>query len=341
MEKRNRKGRTNNKFAMVVFLLIGLGLIICGVMMTLNRKQKDSYYGTVTGRITDVEHYTNSDDEDMYAAVYTYCVNDVPYTYTDSASSGKIPELGDIADIRYNPLHPNESYRAGKMWSGILIIGIGGVFILVSLLVFIYDRKSRQGVGRTPEDRKTVQYGADVQKKMVWDGNGAVKKGNSTSTLYFNKGQGKQNPYSGYVVQNSYDSEKVDGGELSQSDLYKDNTHQYGSHQGSKYQENTYNDNPVMDFYREHKQGIDTTIKTVQKGRNIYGCVIGVIAGAICVLSALIMAGASISHISAIKGGTTGNTLLPTYIIPIAMEGIFLAVGIFVIVKGIKGLLGK
>lgn len=30
-------------------------------------------------------------------------------------------------------------------------------------------------------------------------------------------------------------------------------------------------DNPVTDFYREHKEGIDTTIRTVQKGRNISG----------------------------------------------------------------------
>lgn len=30
-------------------------------------------------------------------------------------------------------------------------------------------------------------------------------------------------------------------------------------------------DNPITDFYREHKEGIDTTIRTVQKGRNISG----------------------------------------------------------------------
>lgn len=30
-------------------------------------------------------------------------------------------------------------------------------------------------------------------------------------------------------------------------------------------------DNPITDFYREHKECIDTTIRTVQKGRNISG----------------------------------------------------------------------
>ena len=35
----------------------------------------------------------------------------------------------------------------------------------------------------------------------------------------------------------------------------------------------------------------------------------------------------------------SGTVSLTVYIMPIVMEGIFLAVGIFVIIKGIKGLI--
>lgn len=38
-------------------------------------------------------------------------------------------------------------------------------------------------------------------------------------------------------------------------------------------------DNPVTDFYREHKEGIDTTIRTVQKGRNIAGNIVMIAVG--------------------------------------------------------------
>lgn len=403
MNKGNAQGKSNSKFALVVFMLIGIGLAIAGVMMTVNRKQKDSYYGTVTGKVTDMEHYTNSDDEEMYSAVYTYYVNDVPYTYTDNAASSQPPTLGKLMEIRYNPLHPNEAYVAGKMWPGILLIGMGVIFVLASTLGFINGSNGQQTEGRKlasglimgiivsamgwgilalsgdsirlisvpgivlcmfgvlglfviyksikdyvagkrgeiPADGGYVRYDTGVQDKVTFDGSGAAEKEYGEATVDFGRGQGEQNPYSGRMAQNSYDSEKADGGEQPQSGLYNDSTYQYSSHQGSTHQESAHQDNPVMDFYREHKQGIDTTIKTVQKGRNIYGCVTKIIAGTICVLSAVLMFGASVSHISPPENVTAGSAVLVAYIMPFVIEVIFVVVGIYTIVKGIKGLSGK
>ena len=400
MNKGNTKGQSNSKFALVVFMLIGIGLAIAGSVMTVNRKQKDSYYGTVTGKVTDVEHYTNSDDEDMYSAVYTYYVNDVAYTYADSTSSNSTPTLGKLVEIRYNPMHPNEAYVAGKMWPGIMLIGMGIIFVLASTLGFVNDgnkpqtkgRKLASGLlmgvivsamgwgilavsgdsirlisfpgivlcifgvlgffviyksvkdyaaarrGEIPAGSGYVQHETDVQDNTTGDGSGKIKKEYSEASVNFNRGQGEQNPYSGRMAQNSYNSEKADGGEQAQSDSYNDSTYQYGSsHQGITHQESAYQEKPAMDFYREHKQGIDTTIKTVQKGRNIYGCVTKVIMGAICVLSAVPMIGASISHINAMESVTASSAV----IMPFVIEGIFLIVGIYAVVKGIKGLVGK
>lgn len=98
-------------------------------------------------------------------------------------------------------------------------------------------------------------------------------------------------------------------------------------------------DNPVTDFYREHKEGIDTTIRTVQKGRNIAGNIVMIAVGGMFTFSALLMIGGNILVLMANRD--SGTVSLSAYIMPIVMEGIFLAVGIFVIVKGVKGLLGK
>lgn len=98
-------------------------------------------------------------------------------------------------------------------------------------------------------------------------------------------------------------------------------------------------DNPITDFYREHKEGIDTTIRTVQKGRNIAGNIVMIAVGGMFTFSALLMIGGNILVLMANRD--SGTVSLSAYIMPIVMEGIFLAVGIFVIVKGVKGLLGK
>lgn len=98
-------------------------------------------------------------------------------------------------------------------------------------------------------------------------------------------------------------------------------------------------DNPVTDFYREHKEGIYTTIRTVQKGSNIVGNIVMIAVGGMFTVSAMLMIGGNILVLMANRD--SGMVSLPAYIMPIVMEGIFLAVGIFVIVKGIKGLLGK
>ena len=104
----------------------------------------------------------------------------------------------------------------------------------------------------------------------------------------------------------------------------------------SQYQ---YEANARMDFYREHKEGIDTTIRTVQKGRNIAGNIVMIAVGGMFTFSALLMIGGNILVLMANRD--SGTVSLSAYIMPIVMEGIFLAVGIFVIVKGVKGLLGK
>lgn len=86
MSKGTEKGKNNGIAVLVIFMVIGFAMAIGGIVMTVDRKHKDSYYGTATGKITDISHHKDSDGDDMYAAVYTYYVDDIEYTFTDDTS---------------------------------------------------------------------------------------------------------------------------------------------------------------------------------------------------------------------------------------------------------------
>ena len=407
MAKGAKNGKNTGIPVLLIFLIVGLAMAIGGIVMMVDRKQKDSYYGTATGKITDVSHHTNSDGDDMYAAVYTYYVDDIEYTFTDDTSSSVRPSIGKRVDIRYNPEHPEIAYVGGRVWMGVILIGMGMLFILAVILGFVNGGDGPKTDGRrlasgllmgvivsamgwgilflisdntsvislpgiilsifgilgivvmvksvkdyiavktgkapkTASHSRPAQYEANARTTVSWDGNGAPKYSTTenayqesqsgyTESMDHMQGQGTQNPYSGQMgVQTaSY-----------QSDMYKDVTYQNNNYQGNQYQNTTYQDNPVVDFYRDHKEGIDTTIRTVQKGNNIAGNIIMIAVGVIFVLSSLTMVGSNvIVLLMSIKTG--GAVTLPAYIMPIVMEGIFLVVGIVVIVKGIKGIIKK
>ncbi len=328
MEKGANSEKNSGILVLVMFMIIGLAMAICGIVMTVDRKQKDSYYGTVTGKITDVSHYTNSDGDDMYAALYTYYVDDIEYTFTDDTSSSSRPNIGKRVDIRYNPAHPEIAYVGGRVWIGVILLGMGILFVLATILGFINGGDGSQTAGRKLASGLLLGFivsgmgwgillllGDDVHVisipgiiLCIFGIMGIVVMVKSVKDYIVVKNP--QNPYSG----------------------------QMGS-QNESYQNDQYQDNPVTDFYREHKEGIDATIKTVQKGNNIVGNIVMIAVGGMFTFSSLLMVGGNILGLMA--NMDSGTVSLPAGIIPIAMEGIFLAVGIFVIVKGIKGLLGK
>lgn len=348
MEKGANSEKNSGIPVLVMFMIIGLAMAICGIVMTVDRKQKDSYYGTVTGKITDVSHYTNSDGDDMYAAVYTYYVDDIEYTFTDDTSSSSRPSIGKRVDIRYNPAHPEIAYVGGRVWIGVILLGMGILFVLATILGFINGGDGSQTAGRKLASGLLLGFivsgmgwgillllGDDVHVisipgiiLCIFGIMGIVVMVKSVKDYIAVKNP--QNLYSGQMGSHT---------ESYQNAQYQDTSYQNTSYQDGTYQNSRYQDNPVTDFYREHKEGIDATIKTVQKGNNIVGNIVMIAVGGMFTFSSLLMVGGNILGLMA--NMDSGTVSLPAYIIPIAMEGIFLAVGIFVIVKGIKGLLGK
>lgn len=148
MSKGTKKGKNNGIAVLVIFMVIGFAMAIGGIVMTVDRKHKDSYYGTATGKITDISHHTDSDGDDMYAAVYTYYVDDIEYTFTDDTSSSVRPSIGKRVDIRYNPEHPEIAYVCGRVWMGVILLGMGILFVLAATLGFVNGGDGPQAAGR-------------------------------------------------------------------------------------------------------------------------------------------------------------------------------------------------
>ena len=148
MSKGTKKGNNNGIAVLVIFMVIGFAMAIGGIVMTVDRKHKDSYYGTATGKITDISHHTDSDGDDMYVAVYTYYVDDIEYTFADDTSSSVRHSMGKIVDIRYNPEHPEIAYIGGKVWMGVILLDRGILFVLAATLGFVNGGDGPQTAGR-------------------------------------------------------------------------------------------------------------------------------------------------------------------------------------------------
>lgn len=361
MSKGTKKGKNNGIAVLVIFMVIGFAMAIGGIVMTVDRKHKDSYYGTATGKITDISHHTDSDGDDMYAAVYTYYVDDIEYTFTDDTSSSARPYIGKRVDIRYNPEHPEIAYVGGRVWMGVILLGMGILFVLAATLGFVNGGDGPQTAGRKLASGLLLGF---IVSCMGWgiipllgDDVHVISVPGIVLSLFGIMGiVAMVKSVKDYIAVKNGKAPEVQDHSRSSQYQYEANARMAMSWDGNgavespqnpysgqvekqtaSYQKDQYQDNPVTDFYREHKEGIDTTIRTVQKGRNIVGNIIMIAVGGMFTFSALLMIGGNILVLMANRD--SGTVSLPAYIMPIVMEGIFLAVGIFVIVKGIKSLL--
>lgn len=361
MSKGTKKGKNNGIAVLVIFMVIGFAMAIGGIVMTVDRRHKDSYYGTATGKITDILHHTDSDGDDMYAAVYTYYVDDIEYTFTDDTSSSARPSIGKRVDIRYNPEHPEIAYVGGRVWMGVILLGMGILFVLAATLGFVNGGDGPQTAGRRLASGLLLGF---IVSCMGWgiipllgDDVHVISVPGIVLSLFGIMGiVAMVKSVKDYIAVKNGKAPEVQDHSRSSQYQYEANARMAMSWDGNgavespqnpysgqvekqtaSYQKDQYQDNPVTDFYREHKEGIDTTIRTVQKGRNIVGNIIMIAVGGMFTFSALLMIGGNILVLMANRD--SGMVSLPAYIMPIVMEGIFLAVGIFVIVKGIKSLL--
>ena len=241
-------------------------------------------------------------------------------------------------DIRYNPEHPEIAYIGGRVWMGVILLGMGILFVLAATLGFVNGGDGPQTAGRKFASGMLLGF---IITCMGWgiipllgDDAHVISVPGIVLSLFGIMGIVVMvKSVKDYIAVKTGKAPEVQ--ERSRSSQYQ---YEANARMAMSWDGNGAVDNPVTDFYREHKEGIDTTIRTVQKGRNIVGNIVMIAVGGIFTFSALLMIGGNILVLMANRD--SGMVSLPAYIMPIVMEGIFLAVGIFVIVKGIKGLLG-
>lgn len=240
-------------------------------------------------------------------------------------------------DIRYNPEHPEIAYVGGRVWMGVILLGMGILFVLAATLGFVNGGDGPRTAGRKLASGLLLGF---IITCMGWgiipllgDEVHVISVPGIVLSLFGIMGiVAMVKSVKDYIAVKTGKASEVQDRSRSSQYQYEANARMTMSWDG-----NGAVDNPVTDFYREHKEGIDTTIRTVQKGRNIVGNIVMIAVGGIFTFSALLMIGGNILVLMANRD--SGMVSLPAYIMPIVMEGIFLAVGIFVIVKGIKGLI--
>lgn len=90
------------------FILPGLYCIYLGLNELYNIKVKNKDYISVKAVLTTYDTHID-DNEYMYSSNYTYVVNEKNYNIKSRILTSKIPELGSVIEIKYNPKDPNEA----------------------------------------------------------------------------------------------------------------------------------------------------------------------------------------------------------------------------------------
>lgn len=121
---------------LAVFMLIGLALLGAGIYSTVDRNKKMNTYESVKGGIVD---YIEKEGEDgtVYGAVYAYTVGGVEYTFYDEVFTNKMPQIGESVQIMYDPAAPENAFAKGAVSTGFFLILLGGMFFAIPLFIFI------------------------------------------------------------------------------------------------------------------------------------------------------------------------------------------------------------
>lgn len=145
-------------------LIIGIVLFSLGIRNTVSDKAKG--YEKTTGRLVDYTLYEaggydaarKTQTADTYRLIYSYTVDDEPYTLSTDYGTSIVPSFGSESEILYNPKNPGDSVIGGPNQSGNQLIFIGLFFALGGALFFLpfLPRKSEKKEKRkqSAENRK-------------------------------------------------------------------------------------------------------------------------------------------------------------------------------------------
>ncbi len=146
----------------VVFIFTGL--ILFGISMFISKiyeKTEEQCSEKISAVITDNVKNTNSEGDVTFAPVYTFTVDGQLYTVqSEYSSSPAVYEIGDTAEIRYDPSDPKKVYDPKTLkvfWIVMKVFryvgaGLGAVGVLAIFASLILTRK------KSPAERDELEY---------------------------------------------------------------------------------------------------------------------------------------------------------------------------------------
>lgn len=359
-EKGNKSGQTVGTFLFLsLFVLIGIGLVIFGVVLRSRVNEKKGYYQTTVGQVTDMESYY-SDDGNTYYPVYSYTVDGQEYTLESSTGYGDPPDIGSHDTVWYNPYAPYDAFVGGDDIGNSLPVIIGIMFIGIAggMIVSAYIRNARLNrllfgifVGAAfmaipflfcvvaPE---AVGVGVRVflllfglvgafivfagihdffrpDKPLIHTGGAAA---GATSHAETGNDAAAVDTLYGEPGANGTTGDDMTGTFRDGSDVYGTS----GDTPGASYYASQ-----LYEFSDDHKETIDKVTNVVVKEHMVLGQIIGVIAGAGFALCGLV---GVISEVSSIMSGG----LLVPQLMMMGFNIVFIIVGVVLMVKSIKSM---
>lgn len=317
-----KKSNLPQNLFLILFMLVGLAVFCVGVFKTVDRNKKMNTYEAVRGGIVD---YRERDGENgmVYGAVYAYTVGGKEYTICDDVFTNKIPQIGKRVEIMYDPAAPENAFAKGGVSTGFLLLLLGGMFFAIPLFIFITSNCGF--TGKWAE----VSQGFIVGLIFAVLGYGlcfGLKQGLSFATICCFIFGGFGVFFMGSSIYALFKPEKKNNGSLADP----------GLQQVSSYMpdERFYGEAvPNVQLTEEHREKIESVKNKLVTGVNIAREIQRIVAG-------LITSAVGIFVMSTIINTYREATGMSQVLI-VLFPGVFIVIGLFQVVKGIKALVKR
>ena len=115
----------------------GIGLLFAGYMLHAERKEQLDRYEMTRGHITDFVGNNRAGASSTFAAVHTYEVDGIEYSFQDMVYKSKKPKIGTKEKIMYNPQNPSEAFVKDSFSLYQLFFLLGGMAIVIPLSIIL------------------------------------------------------------------------------------------------------------------------------------------------------------------------------------------------------------
>lgn len=117
-------------------------MVVKGFQENYSLEHRTKGYKTTQGYFVDYDTYqVDSDGQETYRWYYEYEVDGQIYHAKTDYGSSSIPEYGSQREVKYNPVHPEQSVLVGTN-SSMMMVMIEAFFVLVGMVFVLVGCQS-------------------------------------------------------------------------------------------------------------------------------------------------------------------------------------------------------